>query len=127
MFFTTDENPILFLTHGDALSPNDRIEARLEICEYLGIPETSGAYDVACLSEQGILVEEFDPVTAFAMSEGVYRALLQSDRSHLPKKRWKDWFITFLPWLMSCIASFFALLAIFFSKLGHHNKKLKMV
>lgn len=122
----SNENPILILTHGDSLSPNDRIEGRVKICEYLGIPETSGAYDVACLTEQGILAEECDPVTAFAVTEGVYRALLISDRSHLPKRKFKDSIIMFWSWIMCCIASFFAILANFFSKFGHQKKKLKM-
>ncbi|XP_047950065.1 uncharacterized protein LOC125195850 [Salvia hispanica] len=121
-----NENPILILTHGDVLSPEDRIGARLKICEYLGIPETSGAYDVACLTEKGILVEDCDPVTAFALTEAVYRALLQSDRSHLPKRKFVDLIIMFLLWIMSCIATFFAFLAHFFSKFGHHDKKLRM-
>ncbi|XP_042055250.1 uncharacterized protein LOC121799823 isoform X1 [Salvia splendens] len=121
-----NENPILILTHGDLLSPEDRIGERLKICEYLGIPETSGAYDVACLTEKGILVEDCDPVTAFALTEAVYRALLQSDRSHLPKRKFVDLIIMFLLWIMSCIATFFAILAHFFSKFGHHDKKLKM-
>ncbi|XP_057785605.1 uncharacterized protein LOC131003142 [Salvia miltiorrhiza] len=120
-----NENPMLILTHGDALSPGDRIEGRLKICEYLGIPETSGAYDVACLTEQGIFVQDFDSVTAFALMEAVYRALLQSDRSHLPNTNFKDSIIVFWSWLMSCIATFFAMLAHFFSKLGHHDGKLK--
>lgn len=126
MLLWTDENPILILTHGDELSSDDRIEGRVKICEYLGIPETSGAYDVACLTEQGILAEECDPVTAFALTEAVYRGLLQSDRSHLPKKKFKDYVIMFWWWIMSCVAAFFAILANFFSKFGHQNKKLKM-
>lgn len=101
------------------------MKGRLKICEYLGIPETSGAYDIPCLTEQGILAEEYDHVTAFALTEAVYRALLQSDRSHLPKKKFKDWIILFFSWTMWCIASFFALLANFFSKFGH-PKKLKL-
>ncbi|KAI3469322.1 hypothetical protein Pfo_025985 [Paulownia fortunei] len=122
----SNENPILILTHGDTLNAEDRINGRLKICEYLGIPETSGAYDIPCLTEQGILAEESDPVTAFALTEAVYRALLQSDRTHLPKKKFKDWIILFLSWIMWCIASFFAILANFFSRFGHHKKKLKM-
>ncbi|KAH6831949.1 hypothetical protein C2S53_018194 [Perilla frutescens var. hirtella] len=122
----SNENPILILTHGDSLTPDDRVGGRVKICEYLGIPETSGAYDVACLTEQGILAEECDPVTAFALTEAVYRALLISDRSHLPKRKFKDSIIMFWYWIMSCIASFFAILADFFSKFGHQNKKLKM-
>lgn len=121
-----DENPILILTHGDALSAEDRIQGRVKICDYLGIPEASGAYDVPCLTEQGILAEECDPVTAFAITEAVYRAVLQSDRSHLPKKKFKDWIIMILSWIMSFIASFFATLADSFSRFGHHDKKLKM-
>lgn len=116
----------MILTHGDGLNGEDRINARLRICEYLGIPETSGAYDIPCLTEQGILAEESDPVTAFALTEAVYRALLQSDRTHLPKRKFKDGIVLFFSWIMWCIASFFAILANFFSKFGHQKKKLKM-
>ncbi|KAG8370482.1 hypothetical protein BUALT_Bualt14G0121400 [Buddleja alternifolia] len=122
----SNENPILILTHGDILNGEDRINDRLKICEYLGIPETSGAYDIPCLTDQGILAEESDPVTAFALTEAIYRALLLSDRTHLPKRKFKDWIILFLSWIMWSIASLFAILANFFSKFGHHNKKLKM-
>ncbi|KAH6808638.1 hypothetical protein C2S51_026421 [Perilla frutescens var. frutescens] len=122
----SNENPILILTHGDSLTPDDRVRGRVKICEYLGIPETSGAYDVACLAEQGILTEECDPVTAYALTEAVYRALLISDRSHLPKRKFKDSIIMFWYWLMSFLASFFATLADIFSKIGQQDKKLKM-
>ncbi|CAA0834242.1 Unknown protein [Striga hermonthica] len=123
----SNENPIFILTHGDLLSAEDRINGRLKVCEYLGIPETSGAYDIPCLTEQGILAEESDPTTAFALTEAVYRALLQADRAHLPKKKFKDWIILFFKWIMWCIASFFAILANFFARFGHHrDHKLKM-
>ncbi|GFZ13930.1 hypothetical protein Acr_24g0001200 [Actinidia rufa] len=99
----SNENPILILTHGDMLSCEERINARLKI---------------------GILPEESDPVTAFALTEAIYRALLQSDRTHLPKRKLKDWVLTFLSWIMCSIAAFFAMLALFFSKLGCNKKKL---
>lgn len=120
-----DENPILILTHGDILSAEERISTRLKVCEYLGASETSGAYDIACLTEQGILPEESDPVTSFALTEAVYRALMQSDRTHLPKRKFIDWVVHFLSWVMVSISGFFAMLAYFFSKLGHKHK-LKM-
>ncbi|XP_057475891.1 uncharacterized protein LOC130763877 [Actinidia eriantha] len=120
----SNENPILILTHGDMLSCEERINARLKMCEYLGISETTGAYDIACMTEQGILPEESDPVTAFALTEAIYRALLQSDRTHLPKRKLKDWVLPFLSWIMCSIAAFFAMLALFFSKLGCNKKKL---
>lgn len=123
---SANENPMLILTHGDTLNAEDRINGRLKICEYLGIPESTGAYDIPCLTEQGILAEESDPVTAFALSEAVYRALLQSDRTHLPKKKFLDYAILVFSWIMCCIASFFAILAHLFSKFGHHQKKLKL-
>ncbi|CAI9119022.1 OLC1v1020671C1 [Oldenlandia corymbosa var. corymbosa] len=118
----SNENPILILTHGDMLGTEERIKSRLQICEYIGINETSGAYDIACLTEQGILPDESDPVTAFALTEAVYRSLMVADRSHSPKKRFLDWIIHFLSLIMSCIASFFHLLAHFFSKFDHKTK-----
>ncbi|CAN4095990.1 unnamed protein product [Withania somnifera] len=122
----SNENPLLILTHGDTISAEERINSRLKICELLGIPETTGAYDVACLTEQGILPDESDPVTAFALTEAVYRSLMQSDRNHQPKKKLKDWIMLFLTWIMCCIGAFFAMLASFFSKFSqNHNHKLK--
>lgn len=98
------------------LSTEDRIISRLRICEYMGISEISGAYDIACLTEQGILPDESDAVTAFALTEAVYRSLMLSDRCHLPKKRFKDWTLLLLSWVMYCIASIFGFLANLFSK-----------
>ncbi|XP_051127743.1 uncharacterized protein LOC127249129 [Andrographis paniculata] len=121
---SSNENPILILTHGDTLTAEERINGRLRICEYLGIVETSGAYDIPCLTEQGIVAEESDPVAAFALTEAVYRALLQSDRTHQPKRKFKDYIILLWSWIMASIAAFFALLAKFFSRFGH--QKLKM-
>lgn len=102
------------------------MNGRIKICEYLGISETNGAYDIPCLTEQGILAEESDHLTAFALTEAVYRALLQSDRSHIPKWKFKDWVIFVFSYIMWCFASLFATLANFFSKFGHPKKKLKM-
>lgn len=118
----SNENPILILTHGDMLSMEDRINGRLKVCEYLGASETKGAYDIACLTEHGILPEESDPVTSYALTEAVYRALLQSDRTHLPKRKIKDWILPVLSWIMDCFAAFFGMLAYFFSEWSHKNK-----
>ncbi|KDP28221.1 hypothetical protein JCGZ_13992 [Jatropha curcas] len=117
-----NENPILILTHGDLLTSEERIEGRLKICESLGISETNGIYDVVCLTEYGFLAEESDPVSAYNVAEAVYRALLISDREHLPKKTLQDWTLFILSWLMSLMAIFFAFLAQICSALGHSNK-----
>lgn len=117
-----DGNPILILTHGDKLSTEDRIEGRIKICEHLGISEAAGVYDIVCLTEYGFLADEFDSVTAYALSEAVYRALLISDRDHLPKKKLQDWGLLVLSWLMCSIAGLFAFLARIFSTLSQMNK-----
>lgn len=119
-------SPILILTHGDMLKAEERISSRLRICEYVGIPENTGAYDIACLSEQGILPAESDPVTAFALTEAIYRSLILSDRSHLPKRKFLDWITMFLSWILCSIAFFFALLARFLAGFSHHNKRYKL-
>ncbi|XP_010268074.1 PREDICTED: uncharacterized protein LOC104605139 [Nelumbo nucifera] len=121
-----NENPILIFTHGDKLSSDERIDGRLKVSKFLGISETSGEYDVVCLTEHGLLPDESDPVTAYALTEAIYRALIQSDRSHPPKIRFKDWVVMLVTWLLCCIAAFFAFLADFFSKLGRKDKKLKL-
>uniref|UniRef100_A0A7N0T2J7 Uncharacterized protein n=1 Tax=Kalanchoe fedtschenkoi TaxID=63787 RepID=A0A7N0T2J7_KALFE len=121
----SNENPILVLTHGDQLPAEERVTARLKICEFLGVPGTSGAYDIPCLTEQGILPEEADPVTSYALSELVYRVLMQADRSHLPKRKVKDWIMLVFSWIMCCIGSFFAMLAYLFARMSKKHK-LKM-
>ncbi|XP_004300478.1 PREDICTED: uncharacterized protein LOC101306923 [Fragaria vesca subsp. vesca] len=127
-----DEKPILILTHGDMLSTEERIEGRLKICEYVGVSETTGVYDIVCLTEYGFLAEESDPVSAYALTEAVYRALLISDRTHLPKKTHKDWALLVVSWIMCFIASLFALIAEICFKLGgggrqrdHHRLLMK--
>ncbi|PRQ21686.1 putative P-loop containing nucleoside triphosphate hydrolase [Rosa chinensis] len=113
-----DEKPILILTHGDMLSTEERIEGRLKICECVGVSETTGVYDIVCLTEYGFLAEESDPVSAYALTEAVYRALLISDRTHLPKKTHQDWALIVLSWIMCFIASLFSLIAEICFKLG---------
>ncbi|KAH7863633.1 hypothetical protein Vadar_020137 [Vaccinium darrowii] len=110
--------PILILTHGDKLSTEERIDSRLKICEHLGISETTGVYDIVCLTEYGFLADESDPVTAYALTESIYRALLISDGSHLPKRNFGDCAFLILSWLMCFLGAVFALLAHFFSKIG---------
>ncbi|GJX90651.1 hypothetical protein Tco_0343977 [Tanacetum coccineum] len=90
--------------------------------DYLGIPVTTGAYDIVCLTEQGILPEEADPATYFALTEAIYRAILQSDRTHSPKKTYKDWFIDILSLVMCSLAYFFAMLSRIFQEWGDKNK-----
>ncbi|GAA0185191.1 hypothetical protein LIER_32479 [Lithospermum erythrorhizon] len=85
-----NENPILILTHGDMLPVDDRIDTRAKICGHLGISETTGTYDIVCVTEFGLIANEYDPISAYAVSEAVYRALLMSDRSHLPRKNFLD-------------------------------------
>ena len=113
-----DENPLLMLTHGDMLSAEERIDGRLKLCEYLGVPEGTGAYDIPCPTEQGILPEESDPVTSYALTEAIYRVLIQSDRTHVPTRKPQDWLLIVWSWIMCSIAAFFASLAFFFSKFG---------
>lgn len=116
-----DENPILIMTHGDMLQPEERLKARLKLSEFLGISEATGVYDIVCLTEYGFLAEESDPVTAFALAEAIYRALLISDRTHVPKRNLRDWAVMVLSWLLCFFGAVFSLLAEFCSKLGRRR------
>lgn len=108
---SSETPPLLILTHGDKLSTEARIDSRLKICEFLGVSESSGAYDVVCVTEYGFLADEYDPISGFAVSEAVYRGLLVSDKGHLPKQRFLDWAILVFVWLMSGLAAIFSFLA----------------
>ncbi|WOK94695.1 hypothetical protein Cni_G03400 [Canna indica] len=121
----SSEGPILVLTHGDKLSPEERVEARVKVCGYLGVSETSGVYDTSCLNEYGAAVDEMDPTTSYAVAEAVFRALVVGDRSHRPKTRIKDWPWLALCWLMSAMAAFFAFLSSCCSQLGKVNRDYK--
>ncbi|XP_049407785.1 uncharacterized protein LOC125871230 [Solanum stenotomum] len=119
-------NPILILTHGDKLSTEDRIDCRLKICKHLGTSETNGIYDIVCVTEYGLLADEYDPISAYSVTEAVYRSLLISDRAQLVKKTFKDWALFALSCLMCFIASIFACLAQLFNVLAQkHKGKLK--
>ena len=124
-FGFADQNPIIVLTHGDKLSAVERIDARIKICQTMGISETSGVYDIVCLTECGVVAEECDPVTAYALTEAVYRALLISDMSHLPKRSFKDRAIYVFSWLLCLIGSFFAFLARLFGIKNQRQNKFK--
>lgn len=117
-----DEKPLLILTHGDMLSTEERLEGRLKLCESLDISESTGVYDIVCLTEYGFLEEESDPISAYALTEAIYRALLISDRTHVPKKTPLDWLTLVLAWLLCFIGAVFAFLADVCSKLGNANK-----
>ncbi|OVA16842.1 hypothetical protein BVC80_1543g308 [Macleaya cordata] len=122
----SNENPILIMTHGDMLTVEERIDGRIKICEFLGVSETTGTYDIVCLTEHGFLADESDPVTAYALTEAIYRALIFSDRTHSPKKNFKDRGLLCVSWILCAISGFFAFLAYFFSKLGRTHK-LKLI
>ncbi|KAF5819186.1 putative P-loop containing nucleoside triphosphate hydrolase [Helianthus annuus] len=119
---TSNVDPILILTHGDMLQPTERLNCRIKICSYLGIPVTTGAYDIVCLTEQGILADESDSITSFALTEAIYRSLLQSDQTHLPKKTYKDWTVDVLSRSMCSLACFFDMLSRIFQKWGYKYK-----
>lgn len=122
-----NESPMLILTHGDELTAEQRLQARVLICESLGIPEALASYDVVCLNEHGVAAEDADPISAYAVAEAVYRALLFADRNHPPKNTFADRALAALQWLIGWIAAFFAFLARFFSQLANkHHGKLKM-
>ncbi|PPS05030.1 hypothetical protein GOBAR_AA15633 [Gossypium barbadense] len=118
----SNENPLVILTHGDLLSTEERIDGRLKICECLDISETNGVFDIVCLTEYGFLEEECDPVSAYALTEVVYRALLISDRGQLPKKRFHHRALLILLCLVRFIGVCFAFLADVCSKLGEKEK-----
>ncbi|XP_074268412.1 uncharacterized protein LOC141591828 [Silene latifolia] len=120
-----NQNPILILTHGDKLEASDRINARAKICEYLGVSETSGVYDIVCMTEHGVAPEECDPVTSYALTEAVYRALLISDMSHRPKLNFKDKAIDWITWLLYWIGVFFAFLAKIFNGPSQKFNRMK--
>ncbi|KAL5700978.1 hypothetical protein ACHQM5_026366 [Ranunculus cassubicifolius] len=117
-----NENPILILTHGDMLTTEERIDGRIKICDFLGISETTGAYDIVCLTEHGLLADESDPVSAYALTEAIYRALIFSDRDHCPRRKWIDWIAFCLSRVMFGISMVFAYLAYWFSKWGQKHK-----
>ncbi|XP_060182065.1 uncharacterized protein LOC132611696 [Lycium barbarum] len=119
-------NPTLILTHGDKLSTEDRIDCRLKICAFLGASETNGIYDIVCVTEYGLLADEYDPISAYAVTEAVYRALLISDRAQLVKQTFKDCALFTLSWFMCFLAGIFACLAHLFKVLAQkHKGKLK--
>ncbi|GMJ01037.1 hypothetical protein HRI_003772900 [Hibiscus trionum] len=121
----SNENPLLILTHGDLLSTEERIDCRLKICECLDISEIDGVYDIVCLTEYGFLVEEADPVSAYALTEAVYRTLLVSDRGHFPRKKFQDWALLISVWLIRFVGVCFGFVADICSKLGE-KQKLRM-
>ncbi|XP_042495541.1 uncharacterized protein LOC122074669 isoform X2 [Macadamia integrifolia] len=116
------EKPILIMTHGDMLSSEERMQGRIKICEHLDVSETNGVYDIVCLTEHGILADGSDPVTAYALVEAMYRALIVADRVHIPKRKVKDWALLTVSWLMFSLSSFFAFLAFVFSKLSQKTR-----
>ncbi|XP_024985763.1 uncharacterized protein LOC112521248 isoform X2 [Cynara cardunculus var. scolymus] len=124
---TSNIDPLLILTHGDMLQPEERINGRIKICAYLGIPVTTGAYDIVCLTEQGILHEESDSITSFALIEAIYRGLLQSDRTHSPKKKYKDWIRDFFVNVMCSLAYFFAMLSRIFERWSGKRNEVKFI
>nr|XP_010914514.1 uncharacterized protein LOC105039897 isoform X2 [Elaeis guineensis] len=113
-----NENPILVLTHGDELTAEERIETRVRACDYMGVPETAGVYDVVCVNEHGLLADEMDPVTAYAVAEAVYRGLLLADRGHPPKPIIRDWLILVLSRSMCTLSAVFAFLSACCSKIA---------
>ncbi|KAG1365275.1 hypothetical protein COCNU_12G002750 [Cocos nucifera] len=119
-----NDNPILVLTHGDELTAEERINTRVRVCESLGVSETVGVYDVGCANEHGC-VDEADPVTAYAVAEAVYRALLVADRGHPPKANVKDWVILVLSWAMCALSAFFAFLSASCSKMAKASREQK--
>ncbi|KAI3968544.1 hypothetical protein MKX01_007854 [Papaver californicum] len=118
----SNEDPILIMTHGDKLTVEERIDGRIKICEFLGVSETSGAYDIVCLTEHGILAEESDPITAYALTEAIYRALIFSDMTHSPKRAFMDCCLDFLDLIICFIAGIFTYLAHFFTQLADPSK-----
>ncbi|KAG9157108.1 hypothetical protein Leryth_026902 [Lithospermum erythrorhizon] len=102
--------------------PWDRISSRVKICEYLGISEITGSYDIACVTDQGILPEELDPVTAFSVTETIYRALIQADITHQPKSDIIQYLVRIFCCIMYWIGAFFAALARFFWNFTHKHK-----
>ncbi|XP_020583482.1 uncharacterized protein LOC110026736 [Phalaenopsis equestris] len=117
-----NDAPILILTHGDELTEDERIDTRVALCEYLGAAETAGVYDVPCLNDHGVHIDEFDPVTAYAIAEAVYRALVVADRCHPPKPGFRDWLLVALSWAMCALSAFFAFLSCCCSKLAKLNR-----
>ena len=120
-------DPVVALTHGDLLAAEERVEARLTICESLGVSESTGAYDIACMNECGLLVDEFDVVTAYSLAEAVYRAILVADRSHLPKRKPVEWVLYGVNRFMWFLSAVFAFISFCFSSLaGRRRCKLKI-
>ena len=76
---------------------------------------------MVCLNEHGRLVDEMDPVTAYSLSESVYRALFIADRCHPAKPNMKDWLLVLVSWAMCSLSAFFAFLACLCSKAAKAN------
>ncbi|XP_047333749.1 uncharacterized protein LOC124937525 [Impatiens glandulifera] len=115
-----NENPLLILTHGDMIPCEERINARVKICEYLDILE-AGVYDIVCVTSYGFLPDESDLIAAYSVTEAIYRALLVSDRGNLPKRKIKDKMVMVMVWFMRLIGAMFGLLARLFSGLSSRH------
>ncbi|KAK8954495.1 hypothetical protein KSP39_PZI002690 [Platanthera zijinensis] len=124
---TCNDGPILVLTHGDELTAEERIDTRIAVCDYLGVAETAGVYDVACSSQQGLHGDDFDGVTAYAVSEAVYRALVVADRCHPPKPGLKDWLLVALSSVMCALSAFFAFLSCCCTKVSKMNRNYQKI
>ncbi|GAA0146014.1 hypothetical protein LIER_06064 [Lithospermum erythrorhizon] len=78
--------------------------------------------NATCVTDQGILPEELDPVTAFSVTETIYRALIQADITHQPKSDIIQYLVRIFCCIMYWIGAFFAALARFFWNFTRKHK-----
>lgn len=80
-----DDRPVVVMTHGDQLSPKDRVRTRIFIEELFGVSALDQIFDISCFSERSLNPGDVDLVNDLILLNMLDFSLERADRN-LPYK-----------------------------------------
>lgn len=80
-----DDRPVVVMTHGDQLSPKDRVRTRIFIGELFGVSALDQIFDISCFSERSVNPGDVDLVNDLVLLNMLDFSLERVDRN-LPYK-----------------------------------------
>eukprot|EP00250_Pteridium_aquilinum_P016613 c23196_g1_i1 orf=337-1683(-) len=80
-----DDVPVVVMTHGDKLSPQDRVFTRIFIGELFGVSPVDQVFDISCFTERSVHPGDVDTVNDLVMLNMLKFSLERADKN-LPHK-----------------------------------------
>lgn len=76
-----DDAPVVVMTHGDMLAPEDRVNTRIFVGELLGVSPVDQVFDISCFKERSVHPGDVDTVNDLVLLNMLKFSLERADKN----------------------------------------------